>query len=807
MLVSTNWIRDFVDIPYLKGNEIAKKITLSTAEVESFISINDHLKLIYIVQITSIRKHENADSLNLVSFKDGKGEIREVVCGAPNVREGLKVPYASLGTVLPNGMIIKGKKIRGYQSEGMLCSSAELGLGDGDASGLLELPEDAPLGLDLLSFYQFKEDIVLDIDNKSLTHRPDLWGHYGFAREFSAIWKTKLLCLYDEQWIAALERNFTSDVSPITPIVEKESACLSYWALSIEGVRVESSPLWMQDRLKACGMRPINSIVDISNYVMLELGVPNHIFDLDKISGDTLKIALLEQETEFTTLDGERRKLQQIDTVISDKKVPLVIAGIMGGKDSEVTDNTHRILIEVANWKASSIRCTSQRLGLRTESSQRYEKSIDGNLCYQTLLRILELVLQFNPHAKVLGKPQYDGIDLSQTPVLEIETSVSKINERLGKRVEREIIFEILKSLDFILKEEGEKLFVGVPSFRGHRDIECEADIIEEVGRMIGYDNIEPLSPLMPIITNRLSPVKTLHRKVQDYLILKGRCLEVMTSPMVGETLLQKCHWPELNEQLQLINPVSSEASRMRPSLIPSALEVVRLNQKNYSSFSFFELGRSYWPAKDFSQERSQLIIAFFDRRENHFQQAINEAENLLRFLHLPAQVGRWPVKTNDLIPEKWNGFHPHEYQDIRIVGKNSGVIFSVHSLILRKFKIKGLLSLVVIDFTDIEDKMWNQKIHYQPLSKYPSSTFDCTVVASLKTPIGDILHSLDKRKVRYLQQFKVVNVFFSQDREKYVTLRATFSDTNKTLSSEEVKASELTVVEGLERSGFPLKP
>lgn len=807
MLVSTDWIRDFVRIPREKGGEIARKVTLATAEVESFTSINKHLKSIIVVEITGVCQHENADTLNLVSFRDTKGEIGEVVCGAPNAKKGLKVPYAREGTVLPDGRVIEPKKIRGYLSRGMLCSSEEVGIGDGDASGLLELPDNAPLGVDLLSFYQFKEDVVLDIDNKSLTHRPDLWGHYGFAREFAAIWKTKLLSPYDEKWIGALEKNFTTDTPPVTPVVDKESACLSYWTLSVEGVEVGSSPSWMQNRLKACGMRPINSLVDISNYVMLELGVPNHIFDLEKIKGETLKITSLKEEREFVTLDGVGRKLLPTDTIISDSRDPLIIAGIMGGKSSEVTGSTRRILIEVANWKAASIRHTCQHLGLRTESSQRYEKSIDGNLCYRTLLRILDIVLQLNPRARVLGVPKYDGIDLSQSSSLKIETSLERIGMYLGKPVRQETVFEVLRSLGFFIKEKGEKIFIEVPSFRRHRDIECEADIIEEIGRMIGYDHIDPVPPLTPIVTHRLSATQALHRKVQDYLVLKGRCLEVKTYPLVGESLLKKCQWPDTNKQLELANPVSHEASRMRPSLIPSALDVVKLNQKNYSRFSFFELGRSYWPAEDFSEERSHLLVAFFNRKENCFQRAVDEAENLLRFIHLPAQMMTQGKESNGLIPRGWRGCHPHEYQEIRLAGKSSGIVLSIHPLMLRKFKIKGLLSLMVIDFSDVKHKVWDQKIRYQPLAKYPSSTFDCTIVTALKTPLEDILFSLRKKKIKYLKQFKAVDIFFSKDEKKYVTLRATFSDPSKTLSREDVKSSETAIVKGLESSGFPLKP
>ena len=283
MLISMDWIQDFMQLPEESCTKIAERVTLATAEVESIRRINTHLQLIRIAQITAIHPHPQADRLNLVSFYDGQ-DTKQVVCGASNVKIGGKVPYAPVGVTLPNGLTLKPKKIRGQLSAGMLCSAIELGLG-ADASGLMELPKDAPVGQDLLSFLQMKADTILDIDNKSLTHRPDLWGHYGFARECAAIWDQKLADPFAPKWRKSLEQHFTDRPSPVCPQVDLQSAGLAYWALSGDGVQVGASPQWMQNRLNACGMRPINSIVDISNYVMLELGFPNHIFDREMIQG------------------------------------------------------------------------------------------------------------------------------------------------------------------------------------------------------------------------------------------------------------------------------------------------------------------------------------------------------------------------------------------------------------------------------------------------------------------------------------------------------------------------------------------
>ena len=526
MRLSINWIKSFVSIPNgISDQEIARKITMSTAEVESILRESSHFKSINVAIIKGVRKHPGADRLNLVRIGMGGKEEKEVICGASNVREGLRVAFVPPGVTLPNGLTLVAKTIKGIRSEGMLCSEMELGLGK-DTCGIMELPENVELGDNLLSALNLDEDIILEIDNKSLTHRPDLWGHYGFARECSAIWRKDLANPFELNWQKSLEKYFKGEKSPICPQVDKKSSCLSYWALSVQGIEVGESPIWMQNRLKSCGMRPINSIVDISNYVMLELGIPNHIFDLNHIQGDIISVGLSEKDRKFMTLDLIERDLKATDTLIFDSKAPLAIAGIMGGLNSGVIAGTNKILIEVANWKASCVRNTSQRLGLRTESSQRYEKTLDTHLCYQTLLRILELVLELHPRARVMGKPEWAGstkelgiprvfqpLEISCEFSKIIETSLGVINRYLGEAVEPERVFEILKYLGFTVKRKGEKIFVGVPSYRSNKDVESEADLVEEVGRIIGYDKITPRAPMVVIQPKRLSPLKIFHRK------------------------------------------------------------------------------------------------------------------------------------------------------------------------------------------------------------------------------------------------------------------------------------------------------
>ncbi len=807
MLISVNWIKDFVNLPEIAHDDLANDLTMATAEVEDVTTTGVFLKKIKVAQIKSIKPHPEADKLNLVTFDCGEKEYREVVCGAPNVKEGLKVPYAPIGTTLPIGFTLEPKKIRGILSDGMLCSETELGLGEGN-KGLMELPSTAKVGQDFAAYLGKESDTVIDIDNKSLTHRPDLWGHYGFAREFAAIYRKSLKNPFDKPWSDKIEKNFTKDKAPIEVNVDTNSAGEMFWGLSINNVKVGPSPAWIISRLEACGLRSINNIVDISNYVMLELGIPNHIYDREAIEGDKLEVKNIGKDETFVTLDDIERKLIETDTVICDAKKPLIIGGIMGGANSGVNDKTTQVFLECANWKAAQIRRTSTRLGLRTDSSQRYEKSLDSHLCYRTLLRLVELVLQICPQAKIVGTPVYSGINLDNGKNLLITTSTQNICSTLGKKIEEKEIIALFESLDFKVTATSGNLKVEIPTYRTTKDIDCEADLLEEIGRLIGYDNIEETAPKTSVKPVRLEFAKVLQRKVQDFLSLQASALEVFTYPMIGEKILVKANWPTLSAEFKLINALSVDNDRMRPSLIPTFLEAVATNQKNFESFRLFEYGRSYLPStKDFREERNQVVIGFYSKKENQFVNTINTVEKLLRFLGLPYDLMNESGKhSNPVIPSDWSGVHPHEYLNIRVMGKFMGAITSIHPIMLRNFKIKGQLCLAVLDFGDIEKRPLKDKTKYTPLSKFPSSTFDCTVVMDKDVHAATALNALKDVKLRELTSSKIVDVFQLSDSQKSITIRSVFSDPEKTISGDIIKTGEQSIIKTLEQAGFPLK-
>lgn len=802
MLISLNWIKDFVDIPEMSPKELGSKFTLATAEVEDVIVKGASLKPILVVEVKAKRPHPDSDKLNLVTFDYGKGQLKEVVCGAPNVEVGIKVPYAPIGTTLPNGMTLEPKKIRGILSDGMLCSETELGLGEGK-SGLMVLGADAIPGTPLPDYLNLESDVILDVDNKSLTHRPDLWGYLGLAREFAAAHKKPLKNRFNAEWEKKIETHFNKAMSPVKIEVSQDSSCLAYYGLSVDIQKMGETPTQIKNRLESVGLRSINLIVDLSNYAMIELGIPNHIFDRSKIAGGKVIIRRAGQELKFKTLDEQVRDIIPPDTVIFDTEHPLVLAGLMGGLDAGVTPDSTKLFIEVANWEAPEVRKTSVRLGLRTDSSQRYEKTLDSNMCYRTLLRLVELINEHCPGAAVVGMPEKFIREDKLSKTITLTISHSQIVKNLGMEITPATVRDIFERLDFKVEEKSGTYDVTVPTYRTTKDISVKADLIEEIGRMIGYDNITPVSPMLPVKPIRLSTAKQFHRKIQDFLVQQGKSLQIMTYPLVGKELLQKAMWPVSNDHLVLVNALSVEQDRMRPSIIPSAIEMASHNQKHFDQFSFFEIGRSYL---DFEKERSQIVIGMFSKEASRFLELENLVEKLLNTLNVNFVFAPKNEKFQNTVLPNWNGTHPHEYTNIQIMGKFSGVINTVHPLVLKNFKMKGFLTLAVIDITDLEAKEMKDKTKYQPIPKFPSSSSDFTVLMNKEVPAANAITALNTLKVKEIKSKAIVDVFSLNETQKTVSIRTVFEDSEKTLAAETIKELEQKIVQVLERSGYPLK-
>lgn len=807
MIISLSWIRDFIDLPSnLDAHDFANALTLSTAEVEEVKTTFPHFKQIKTVKVVSLKKHPEAEKLNLVTFTDGKTSF-EVVCGAPNVKPDIIVPYAAIGTTLPGGLTLEAKSIRGVMSHGMLCSAKELGLGE-DQSGLMVMSPDTKLGQTLDQALSINSDELIEIDNKSLTHRPDLWGMYGFARElktiFDLVWKKS----FDSEWQKKIEKSFPNGQQNYFKVSTQHNECASFMAIKIENIKMGPSPRWIIDRLDACGIRAINSIVDITNYVMLEVGLPLHAYDAQKVQGN-LQIHSLVKNTNFTLLDGKVVELHSGDVVISDEKQPLVLAGIMGGAHCGVSNQTTSIILEAAVWDAARIRTTATRLGLRTDASSRFEKSLDPVSSRLAFYRALELIKELYPQAKISSTPQtWNATSFLDFPI-KINLDPKRINALLGKDIAFDQMEKYLQHLGFKVEKDKTLWMLSVPSFRATKDISILEDIVEEMGRLVGYGSIPITSPLVSVSPVTLDKKKNFERQIQNFLTAHAQCFEIMSYPLVGKSHIVQSKWFESNDSLQLVNALSEDADRMRPSLIPTMLDSVALNAKNYDAFRLFELGRSY-TANSLDNIHEQLDLAItLVGIEHQGKELVNIVESLFRFMKLPLEVKFMKAQdlpVHRLLKKEWSGLHPYECAVLHSMGQTMGFIFTLHPSLLKKYKVKQHVHFALIDAQTLFPRAFEAKTKYNPLSYLQESYFDCCVVMGAEHLVEQPLKVIEKLKLPEVSSVKIFDVYNKDAATKFVTVRNHFTPTGQALDANKIKDLEKTIMDALNKNGFNLK-
>lgn len=637
MYLSINWLKDYVKLPRgLTPEELGRKLTLHTVEVEKIEDQTQKFDKVVVGKILSVMRHPNADRLQLAEVQVDKKTQLHIVCGAPNIAVGQKVPVALVGAILPNGLEIKEAEVRGEKSQGMLCAPDELGLGD-DHAGILILEDKARVG-EAFAQYMGLDDQILEVDNKSLTNRPDLWSHHGMAREISAFMSAKFVPYVASQKVFEKKGDgFKLDVK-----VESSDLCPRYMAVGLEGLVIENSPAWLQKRLLAVGVRPINNIVDITNYVMLELGQPLHAFDQALVDRIVVRTAKMGEEME--TLDGEKRQLDQAMLVIADSSKPIAVAGVMGGGNSEIRPETTKIIFESANFDYISVRKTSTKIGLRTESSQRFEKGLDTNLCETALARAVELTLQLCPTARVVT----EVIDLKQRPqeTISIAINVEDINRKIGFEIKAGRIVDILESLGFTIKKEKHNLIVKVPSWRATRDIAIKEDIIEEVARIYGFNDIASTKPTIAMNQPEKNQEKSTVRKVKSLLAGTAGLTEVYNYSFVGEEQVKKLGL-EPSVHLSLANPIASDQTLLRQSLAPNLIANIKSNQARFKEFGLFEVGSVFLNAESeydkngdgleripYQEKRLGFVLAG-DKPQELFAKAKGIIEYLLENLNL----------------------------------------------------------------------------------------------------------------------------------------------------------------------------
>jgi phenylalanyl-tRNA synthetase beta chain len=763
MLVSMRWLARHVDLEGITPERLCDDLTLSTAEVEGLERFAPALHEVVVGHVTKRDPHPDAEKLSVCLVDVGGDEALSIVCGAPNVAAGQKVAVAQIGTTLPGDFKIKKSKIRGVESRGMICSIRELKLGD-EHDGIWVLPEEAPVGQPV-ALALGVDDWIIEIDNKSLTHRPDLWGHRGIAREIAAIY---------ERPLQPLDTSMpeTGKAAPY-PVRIESDACSRYIALPIEGVAQVPAPDWLRWLLRAVGQRPIDLLVDLSNFVMLDLGQPNHVFDrhrLDRASEDGIVVRQARAGESIETLDGERRKLDPSDLLICAGEEPVALAGIMGGEGSKVATETDSLLLEVATFRATTIRRTSSRLGLRTDSSARFEKTLDPHLALSAAGHFARLLLEIDPKVR-FPAPATDVGDW-QDPASEIVLRGDRVRTALGKALPTEELHRILERLAFEVEVSsegaGDQLRVRIPSFRAGKDITIEQDLVEEIGRIHRYGNIDEQTLHFDITPPPRDARRRLVRHLQDRLAGGARFHENLSYSFIDDGLLAKLGDLE-RPHVAVINPVVQSESKIRRSVAPSLLGALEANRRNRSDVRLFEIGKAYEPEnaneRGEPRERHFLALAWAGMKpdkkarydENRLMGLQSIVNDLVRSFGLGAP--RW---TSEGMPPSWA--HPGKCLFLEFDGElnPAAVVADLEPGLAPALGLSGdLQSEVAIGEICLDALLAAKPIGsgYKSMPRFPGIKVDVAVSIVEATPADEILELIrqaGKKQIAGIELFDV---------------------------------------------------
>lgn len=746
MFVSMRWLARHVSLDGITPEQLCDDLTLSTAEVEGLERFAPQLHDVVVGLVEKQDKHPDAERLSLCRVDVGDGESLPIVCGAANVRVGQKVAVARVGTTLPGEFKIKKSKIRGAESLGMICSIRELDLGE-EHDGIWLLPEQATIGASVAEALGI-DDWTLEIDNKSLTHRPDLWGHRGIAREIAAIYERPLLPLD-----TSLPE--TGQAAPY-PVKIESNACRRYIGLAIEGVRQGPSPDWLRWLLLAVGQRPIELLVDLSNFVMLDLGQPNHIFDRSRLAEREIIVRNARDGETIETLDAEQRKLQTSDLLICAGDEPIALAGIMGGEGSKVAAETDSLLLEVATFEATTIRRTSTRVGLRTDSSARFEKTLDPTLPLAAAGHFARLLKEIAPKAS-FPAPVTD-VGSWTNPASEIELRCERVRTLLGKALSNEEIRAILERLEFRVEDSensgSDRLRVAIPSFRASKDITIEQDLIEEIGRIHRYGNIEEKALHFEITPPPRDERRRLVRHLQDRLAGGARFHECLSYSFIDDRLLEKLG--DLDRpHVSVINPVVQSQSRIRRSIAPSLLPALEANRRNRSDVRLFEIGKSYEPEhqndRGEPRERHLLALAWAGtppgKNAPYSENRMIGLQAIVQDLVLSRGCGspRW---TSEGKRPSWA--HPARCLFLELAGVETpiAVVAELEPGLAPKIGLTGDLESEVAMAELCLDALLEAKLEgegYKPLPRFPGIKIDVAVSVPESTPAASLIELIEQ--------------------------------------------------------------
>ena len=785
MLLSMNWIGDFVDLSGLDKKALIHRFTLSTAEVEDVIEKGADTYGVIVARIASVENHPNSNKLHLLKIDTGSGLV-DCVCGAPNVRKGMLVAFATAGGSVA-GHAITEATVAGYPSFGMCCSEAELGI-SADNSGLFEIPDDIAPGTDLKSVYAI-DDILFEVDNKSLTNRPDLWGHFGIAREFAALAERPL------RPVATVDTAAYTGLPSVDIDIRDTEHAYRYVGVKVENIGVHVSPVNMRIRLFYCGSRAINLLADLTNYVMLELGQPMHAFDLRRVG--KVEVQRFAEGFSFETLDGQSRAIDENTLMITSDNVPVAVAGIMGGLASEIEDDTTSLLLESACFDGVSIRKSSARLGLRTDASMRYEKMLDPELCLTATARFLKLLLEICPSARVISEVT-DSYP-THYPVITMQIDKAYVDRYTGIDISSDRIERTLVSLGFGVERSGDAFTVTVPSHRATKDVTIKADLIEEITRIYGYDNFEiftatgKLSPILP------EPTATDEASAKSLLVDRFAFHEVHSYIWCDAAKYKEIGiLPE--ENVRIINPGTPDHAILRTSMTPTLLSFVAENRGVADSYGLFEVGRTVQGLREDGDcnERRILGVALYSRTEGE-EAVFLRVRDILGAL-CASQKHMDAVFTACEPAHAWE--HPVNTYAVSVGGVECGRISVPHPTVAAAIDKKAGIAFAEIDM-ELFSSVASAPIRYREASRFPGIDLDMTFGVELSSvDYPAICRCVRAAEPAFLSDISFVGTY-ERDGQETLTLRFSFVSDEKTLQKAEIQSSADKIAEALGALGL----
>ena len=788
MFLSMNWIQDFVDLQGLDKLELIHKLSLSTAEVENEIFFKgSDIQGVVVAEIKSVEDHPESKKLHLLKVDAGDGKLTDVVCGAPNVRVGMKTAFAKVGAKLGE-IEIAPRPLAGFESFGMCCSEAEIGISD-DHSGIMDITEDVAVGTDIKDVYAI-DDIIFEIDNKSLTNRPDLWSHYGFAREFAALSGRELKPLELEDLTAY------DNLKKIDMKIE-DTLCQRYSCMQVENITRTLSPVDMRIRLFYCGMRGINFLADLTNYLMLEVGQPMHAFDSRKV--EKIRVKRFDTPFTFTTLDGVERNVDENTLMICNDNTPVAIAGIMGGLDSEIVEDTTTLTLESATFDAVSIRKSTVRLAHRTDASIRYEKCLDPEMTTLAIARFINLLKKYDGGAQVVSALtdeyayKYDTVELS--------FNKAYVDRYTGIEISNEAIVKTLTDLGFKVTLEDDNFTVVVPSWRATKDVTIKADIIEEITRIYGYDNFEVSTTYAPLYPVRADVLKTNENRLKDLLVKKYN-LHELHSYIWAYTDELKALGIEVEDNVKLLNATNPNIETIRTSIIPTQLCQVKVNTGYSTDFGIFEIGKVIKGVKEdgLCNEQKKLCITLFSKTK--------DIKTLYLELRDMLSVAVSDIKHNSLSFKATEAdkayIHPVNYNKVFIGETEIGVMGMPHPSVLKKIDKKANVVFAEIDMNAFTDADVEAIVYDEP-SKFPAMTYDISVEVPQGMLFENLKNCWQEVNTELLKSTKIVDTY-DTDEVHSITIRFEFSSNERTLSSAEIQEIMDKVIANLGTIGVNLR-